>query len=96
MSCSLSVYRPFGELVARWRNLFTTQNFEDLKVGDVIGAPLFRFLRDGRSIQLRDRIFESEDETVDLIVVIFGAFDVKGYFSNWQLPVNGNAITFIS
>ena len=88
MSCSLSVYRPFGELVARWRNLFTTQTFEDLKVGDVIGAPLFRFLRDGRSIQLRGHIFESEDETVDLIVVIFGAFDVKGYFSNWQLPVD--------
>jgi len=86
MSCSLSVYRPSGELVVQWRDLFTTQTFEDLNF--MIVAPLFRLLRDGRSIQLKGRIFDSENQEVDLQVVIFGAFDVKGYFSNWQLPVD--------
>ena len=88
MSCSMSVYRLSGELVAQWRDLLTTQTIEDLYVYDEIGAPLFRLLRDGNPIQLRGHIFDGEDQAVDLQVVIFGGFDVKGYFSNWQLPVN--------
>ena len=88
MSCSLYVYRLSGELMAQWRDLLTTQAFEDLNVGDVIGATLFRILRDGRPIQLRGHIFDSEDQTVDLQVVIFGSFDVKGYFSNRHLPID--------
>ena len=85
MSCSLYVYRLSGELMAQWRDLLTTQAFEDLNVSDVIGATLFRILRDGRPIQLRGHIFDSEDQTVDLQVVIFGSFDVKGYFFNRKL-----------
>ena len=88
MSCSLYVYRLSGELMAQWRDLLTTQAFEDLNVSDVIGATLFRILRDGRPIQLRGHIFDSEDQTVDLQVVIFGSFDVKGYFSNRHLPID--------
>jgi len=103
MSCSLYVYRLSGELMAQWRDLLTTQAFEDLNVGDVIGATLFRILRDGRPIQLRGHIFDSEDQTVDLQVVIFGSFDVKGYFDHGfisvfmpelsgRIEINGNVL----
>ena len=88
MSCSLSLYLPSGELVAQWRDLLTTQALEDLNVSDEIGVPLFRLLRGGRPIELRGQIFDSEDQTMDLQVVIFGGFDVNGFLSNWQLPVD--------
>ena len=103
MSCSLYVYRLSGELMAQWRDLLTTQAFEDLNVSDVIGATLFRILRDGRPIQLKGHIFDSEDQTVDLQVVIFGSFDVKGYFDHGfigvfmpelsgRIEINGNVL----